>query len=675
MSNKKRTDREHAGRRLEQLYQIINHHNHLYYGLDQPSVPDAEYDRLYREMLGLEHAFPDLVTEQSPSRHVGAEPVAAFVEVAHKLPMLSLANAFDQSEMAAFDRRVRERLGIEAVEYVAETKLDGLAVSLLYEQGRLTRAATRGDGSRGEDVTRNARTIESIPSELSGGDIPTMLEIRGEIIMEKERFRIFNEKQQQLDAKVFANPRNAAAGSMRQLDPNVTATRPLSFIAYGAGYHSDDLACDRHSDILRRIHSWGVPISQDWSNVSGLEGCLSYYLMIGNRRTRLPYQIDGVVFKVDSIEYQQKLGFVSRAPRWAIAYKFSPEEEITEVLDINVQVGRTGALTPVARLKPVFVGGVTVTNATLHNEDEVRRKDVRVGDTVIIRRAGDVIPEIVSVVLDKRLQDATEFSMPETCPDCGSMVNRSEGESVSRCSGGLFCPSQCIQSIIHFASRHALDIDGLGEKLIEQLFRKGYVRNVADLYDLSKQQLMELERMGEKSSENLLAALEKSKSTQLHNFLYGLGIRDVGVATARALSLHFGSLDKILQADMDDLLSVPDVGPVVAGNISTFLHEPHNREIINRLIGSGVNWPDINTDEKKTLDGKVFVLTGSLTSLSRDEATERLISLGARVSNSVSKKTNYVIVGEAPGSKAAKAEKLGVKILDESEFLGLLDKS
>jgi DNA ligase (NAD+) len=673
MTRHKSLDRQQASNRIAELYQLIKHHNHLYYVLDQPSLPDAEYDRLYRELRELENTFPDLVSSDSPTQHVGAEPVAAFVEVAHKLPMLSLANAFDQDEMAAFDRRIRERLQIDNVVYAAETKLDGLAISLLYEQGKLTRAATRGDGTRGEEVTRNARTIKTIPEQLSGSAMPVMLEIRGEIIMEKASFRAFNQQQQQLDGKLFVNPRNAAAGSMRQLDPAITATRPLSFIAYGLGYYEGDLACAGHADILAKLASWGVPISPDSRTVGGLQGCLDYYAGIEQRRANLPYEIDGVVFKVNSIEAQKKLGFVSRAPRWAIAYKFSPEEEITEVLAIDVQVGRTGALTPVARLKPVFVGGVTVTNATLHNEDEVRRKDIRVGDTVIIRRAGDVIPEVVSVVKDKRRSDARQFSMPDSCPDCGSSVCRSEGETVSRCTGGLFCPSQCIQSIIHFASRRAMDIDGLGDKLVEQLFRKGYVSNVADLYELSKQQLSELERMGDKSSDNLLVALEKSKSTQLNKFLYSLGIREVGEATARSLSMHFGTLDKILDASLDDLLAVPDIGPVVASNIQTFLDEPHNREIISRLIQYGVNWPDVQVQVDNALNGKTFVLTGSLTSLSRDEASAKLVSLGARVSSSVSKKTDYVVVGDAPGSKAEKAEKLGVKILDEQAFLHLLE--
>jgi len=675
MADKESRGREAARQRLAELYQTINHHNYRYYSLDDPSVPDAEYDRLYRELLELEVAWPELVIADSPARRVGAGPTAGFTEVEHKLPMLSLANAFDEVEMQAFDRRIRERLDLDTVIYSAETKLDGLAISLLYEKGRLVRAATRGDGSRGEDVTRNAMTIKVIPKLLMGKEIPASVEIRGEVIMEKKSFREFNERQRLQEGKVFANPRNAAAGSMRQLDPDVTATRPLSFLAYGIGYHSHDLGCSAHTQVLAKLRGWNVPVSPDSRSVSGLEGCLRYYVEIGQQRIDLPYEIDGVVFKVDSIEYQKKLGFISRAPRWAIAYKFSPEEEITEVLDIDVQVGRTGALTPVARLKPVFVGGVTVTNATLHNEDEVRRKDIRAGDTVIIRRAGDVIPEVVSVVREKRSQVSKQFSIPRTCPDCGSLVMRLEGETVSRCTGGLFCPAQCIQSIIHFASRRAMDIDGLGDKLVEQLFRKGYVSNVADLYDLTLEQLMELERMGGKSSENLLTALEKSKSTQLHRFLYGLGIREVGEATARALAGHFGTLEKLMNADTEKLLSVPDVGPVVARNIRAFFDEPHNREVIGRLIGSGVNWPKIQTDTSKVLADKTFVLTGALSSLTREQASERLIAMGARVSNSVSRNTDYVVVGDAPGSKAEKAEKLGIRILDETEFLGLLDKA
>ena len=661
--------------RISELYDLINQYNYQYHVLDAPLVPDAEYDRLFRELVKLEQQFPDLKSPDSPTQRVGARPLTSFTEVEHKLPMLSLTNAFDLSDMQGFDRRVRERLEVESVEYVAETKLDGLAISLLYEQGKLVRAATRGDGYKGEEVTANARTIKSIPLRLTDSGYPETVEVRGEIIMEHKAFNEFNIRQQQQGGKLFANPRNAAAGSIRQLDPTITAQRPLSFIAYGTGYHSDDLKYERHSDIMHKLRVWGLPVSVDLDVVQGLAGCERFYNDIGNRRAGLPYEIDGVVFKVDLIEFQRRLGFVSRAPRWAVAWKFAPEEEMTTVLGIDVQVGRTGALTPVARLEPVFVGGVTVTNATLHNEDEIRRKDVRVGDTVIIRRAGDVIPEIVSVVEDKKKKRNKPFVMPVLCPDCGSAVIKSDEEAISRCTGGLFCPSQCIQSILHFASRRAMDIEGLGDKLVEQLFRKGAIKSVADLYTLTQVQLAELDRMADKSAANLIEALEKSKTTELHRFLFALGIREVGESTARTLSTYFGSIEKLMDVSIEDLLEVPDVGPVVANNIHGFFVEAHNREIIKRLQASGVNWPQQDTNKPRPLDGKVFVLTGSLISMSRDEASDKLAARGARVSNSVSKKTDYVVVGDTPGSKAEKAEKLGVKIINETELLRLLEQA
>jgi len=673
MSGNQVLKRNQAKARLAELYELINHHNHQYHVLDQPSIPDAEYDRLFRELLALEQQYPDLVTPDSPGQRVGAGPLAGFAEVEHKVPMLSLANAFDEADMQGFDRRVRERLEVETVEYAAETKLDGLAISLVYEQGILVRAATRGDGYKGEEVTANARTIKSIPLRLIGKGHPAALEVRGEVIMERDSFNEFNTRQQQQGGKLFVNPRNAAAGAIRQLDSSITAQRPLRFIAYGIGYHSDELVYQRHTEIMEKLKSWGLPISPDLAVVQGLAGCEQFYQRIGKRRASLPYDIDGVVFKVDSIDYQRQLGFVSRAPRWAIAWKYPPEEESTRVLGIDVQVGRTGALTPVARLEPVFVGGVTVTNATLHNEDEIRRKDVRVGDTVIIRRAGDVIPEIVGVVTEKRPAESVPFNMPTLCPDCGSAVTKSEDEAITRCTGGLFCPSQCIGAILHFASRRAMDIEGLGDKLVEQLFRSGYVRNVADLYGLTLEQLSGLERMAEKSATNLLNSLEHSKTTVLHRFLYALGIREVGESTARTLSTYFRSLDKLMNASVEELLEVPDVGPVVANTIHAFFAEQHNRAVIRRLQDSGVHWPQADMDRPRPLAGKTFVLTGSLTSLSRDEASDKLTALGARVSNSVSKKTDYVVVGDTPGSKAEKAEKLGVAILDEAALLKLLE--
>ncbi len=663
-----------ARARAVALAESLNLHNYRYHVLDQPSIPDAEYDRLFRELVALEEQYPALITPDSPTRRVGAGPSTTFNEVEHKVPMLSLANAFDEADMQSFDRRVREWLEVELVEYAAETKLDGLAISLVYEQGLLVRAATRGDGYKGEDVTANARTIKSIPLRLMGQGYPIALEVRGEVIMERAAFNEFNHRQQQQGGKLFVNPRNAAAGSLRQLDPAITAQRPLRFIAYGIGHYSDDLAYQRHSEVMEKLKSWGLPISPDLAIVSGLSGCEQFYSQIGARRASLAYDIDGVVFKVDRIDYQRQLGFVSRAPRWAVAWKYPPEEEITRVLGIDVQVGRTGALTPVARLDPVFVGGVTVTNATLHNEDEIRRKDVRVGDTVIIRRAGDVIPEVVAIVPDKRPTDSQPFIMPTQCPDCGSAVSKSEDEAITRCTGGLFCPSQCIGAILHFASRRAMDIEGLGDKLVEQLFRKGYVRSVADLYQLTLEQLTELERMGEKSAANLLGSLEQSKKTELHRFLYALGIREVGESTARTLASYFVSLERLMNASVDELLEVSDVGPVVANTIHAFFAEEHNRAIICRLQDCGVHWPQPNLDKPRPLDGKVFVLTGSLTSLSRDEASDKLTALGARVSNSVSKKTDYVVVGDTPGSKAEKAEKLGVKIIDEAELTGMLSQ-
>jgi DNA ligase (NAD+) len=661
-----------ARARALELAELINLHNYRYHVLDQSSIPDAEYDRLFRELVSLEAQYPELVTPDSPTRRVGAGPSTTFDEVEHKVPMLSLANAFDEADMQAFDRRVREWLEVESVEFAAETKLDGLAVSLVYEQGRLVRAATRGDGYKGEDVTANVRTIKSVPLRLVGQGFPAVIEVRGEVIMERAAFTEFNNRQQQQGGKLFVNPRNAAAGSLRQLDPAITSQRPLRFIAYGIGYHSEDLVYQRHTGVMEKLKAWGLPISPDLAIVSGLPGCEQFYQQIGRRRASLPYDIDGVVLKVDRIDYQRQLGFVSRAPRWAIAWKYPPEEEITRVLGIDVQVGRTGALTPVARLEPVFVGGVTVTNATLHNEDEIRRKDVRVGDTVIIRRAGDVIPEVVAIVPDKRPVDSQPFSMPTLCPDCGSAVSKSEDEAITRCTGGLFCPSQCIGAILHFASRRAMDIEGLGDKLVEQLFRNGYVRSVADLYQLTLEQLTGLERMGEKSAANLLGSLEHSKKTELHRFLYALGIREVGESTARTLGTYFGSLDKLMNASVEQLLEVPDVGPVVANTIHAFFAEEHNRAIIRRLQDSGVHWSQPDTDKPRPLDGKVFVLTGSLISLSRDEATDKLTALGARVSSSVSKKTDYVVVGDTPGSKAEKAEKLGVRIINEAELVAML---
>lgn len=665
--------RKDAARRTADLRARIEEHNHRYYVLDDPIISDAAYDLLFQELQALEREHPSLITPDSPTQRVGAKPAAEFNEVRHGVPMLSLENAFSEEELAAFDQRVRDRLGIERVAYAAEPKIDGLAVSLVYEDGRLARAATRGDGEVGEDVTLNIRTIRSIPLRLRGAGHPRILDLRGEVFILKKDFGSLNASQDAAQQKRFANPRNAAAGSLRQLDPAVTARRPLSFYAYGAGLLPEHAFCVSQTDLLARLRQWGLPVSPDADRVTGVDGCRRYHARAAARRMRLPYEIDGVVFKVDDFQEQTRLGFVSRAPRWAIAYKFPPEEAETRVLNIEVQVGRTGALTPVARLEPVQVGGVTVTNATLHNADELKRKNVRVGDTVIVRRAGDVIPEIVKVDPARRPRGAKVFRMPVRCPVCGSGTERIEGEAVIRCTGGLYCPAQCIQSILHFAGRRAMDIEGLGDKLVEQLYHARMVHNVADLYALSEDALAELERMGPKSAANLVAAMEKSKRTRLDRFLYALGIRDVGEATARELAAHFGDLDRIRRASQEELEAVQDIGPVVARHVRTFFHEPHNAQIIDRLLQAGIDWPRAARRAGHALAGKTFVLTGTLSGMTREEAGNRLRSLGAKVSGSVSKRTDFVVAGEDPGGKLAKARKLGVAVLDEQALMELLE--
>ncbi len=664
-------------REAEALRRQIEYHNYRYYVLDDPEIPDAEYDRLMRRLQRLEQAHPEIVTPDSPTQRVGARPREGFREVRHELPMLSLNNCFSEEELRAFDRRVREALAVDGpIDYVAEPKLDGLAVSLVYERGELVLAATRGDGYTGEDVTANVRTIRSVPLRLLGDEIPTRLDVRGEVYMPVEGFRRLNEEAAKRGEKTFANPRNAAAGSLRQLDPRITARRPLEMYCYAIGLAEGVTLADTHFDQLEQLRGWGLRVSREVRRVEGVDGCLRYYEELGGRRDRLPFEIDGVVYKVDRIDWQARLGYVSRAPRWAIAHKFPAHEEMTRVLDVVFQVGRTGALTPVARLEPVFVGGVTVSNATLHNMDEVERKDIRIGDWVIVRRAGDVIPEVVSVVRSKRPADARKVVLPKHCPVCGSAVVRLEGEAVARCTGGLYCPAQRRESIKHFASRKAMDIEGLGDKLVEQLIDKGLVEHVDDLYRLTVEQLVTLERMGEKSAKNLIAALEKSKHTTLARFIYALGIREVGEATARALAAHFRSLDKLRNASVEALEAVPDVGPVVAGHIHAFFRQPHNLEVIDNLIAAGVHWDEPEEPPEPAalpLAGRSFVLTGALTSMTRDEAGERLMALGARVSGSVSKKTTAVIVGDKPGSKLARAEKLGVPVLDEAGLLQLLE--
>ena len=649
----------------------MNEYSYRYHVLDDPAVPDAEYDELFRELVRLEEEYPNLVTPDSPTQRVGESPLSEFSEVRHEVPMLSLDNAFNDEELAAFDKRVRERLELTEIQYAAEVKLDGLAISLLYEQGKLVRAATRGDGATGEDVTANVRTIKSVPLALRGAGFPARLEARGEVFMTKSGFEELNNRQREQEEKLFANPRNAAAGSLRQLDPRITAKRPLQFFAHGIGIVDNGEISSSHFDVLQSLKTWGLPVSAETERVAGIDECIAFYRKIAETRVRLPYEIDGVVFKVDDLELQAELGFVSRAPRWAVACKFPPEEAMTEVLDIEVQVGRTGALTPVARLKPVFVGGVTVTNATLHNADEVQRKDVRAGDTVVVRRAGDVIPEVVRVLLESRPQETHRFSMPENCPVCGSPVERTEGETVVRCTGGLHCRAQSIQSIIHFASRRAMDIEGLGDKLVEQLFDTGLLRNVADLYKLEREKVAALDRMGEKSSENLLRAVSASRHTRLNRFLYALGIREVGETTASNLARHF-KLEELRSATEDKLCEIQDVGPVAAGNIVRFFRDKRNTSIIDALLGAGITWENTREEHTADLQGKTFVITGTLAALSRNEAKDRLISRGAKVSGSVSGKTDYLVAGENPGSKLDRANSLAIKILDEAALLDML---
>ena len=737
-----------AAQQIERLRARINHHNRLYYVYDAPEIPDAEYDRLMRELQALEQQHPDLITADSPTQRVGDAPLDGFDEVTHRVPMLSLDNAFSEQEMNDFERRIRERLKLDAkapVTYLAEPKLDGLAVSLRYEAGQLVQGATRGDGSRGEDVTSNVRTINAIPLKLDGDDWPEVLEVRGEIFMPRAGFEKLNARAREQGEKTFVNPRNAAAGSLRQLDPRITAKRPLSFYAYGFGEISTGSLAPTQSACLDRLKSWGIPVSPIAEQMEGVSGCLDYYGRIMQQRDGLAYDIDGVVFKVDELAMQSALGFVSRAPRWAIAYKFPAQEEMTRVEAIEFQVGRTGAVTPVARLQPVFVGGVTVSNATLHNMDEVRRKDVRPGDQVVVRRAGDVIPEVVSVVDAGRADRAAPVVLPEQCPVCGSRVITAEGEAIARCSGGLFCSAQRKEAIKHFASRKAMDIEGLGDKLVEQLVEQEEgIKTPADLFSLSKEQLAGLERMAEKSAQNLIDALEKSKTTTLGRFLYALGIMGIGETMANTLAKSLGSLEAIMALRLADLVEIkpsqaeklqqalqalpesarlpandpgfasrfefkwltpahvdllaekfPDldslmaaepeaianqpshaiegVGTVLADQLVTFFRQDHNREVIRALLDAGIHWPDVEpvSDEEQLLAGKTCVITGTL-SRPRGEIKAGLEALGAKVSGSVSKNTDYLIAGEKAGSKLTKAEGLGVQILDEAGLEALL---
>jgi DNA ligase (NAD+) len=674
--------------RAASLRAEIERHNHAYYALDSPSIPDAEYDRLFRELQALEQAHPQLLTADSPTGRVGATPLKSFPQRAHGVPMLSLNNAFEPAELEAFDQRVRDGLEtIATVDYAVEPKFDGLAISLTYIDGVLAYGATRGDGSTGEEVTPNLRTLRSIPLRLNGSAWPALIEVRGEILMFKAAFAELNARQRAQSEKEFANPRNAAAGSLRQLDSRITASRPLSFFAYGVGAGGEVLHVKTHAELMDLLAAWGFPVAAERQVVKGAKGLLAYFAEIGQKRAGLPYDIDGVVYKVNRLAAQSQLGFVSRAPRFAIAHKFPAEEALTEVLSIDVQVGRTGAITPVARLKPVFVGGVTVTNATLHNEDEVRRKDVRVGDTVIVRRAGDVIPEVVAIVPEKRPmrpgQDlfdnqplAAAFEMPTSCPECGSAITKGIDEAIARCSGGLFCPAQRKQALMHFVARRAMDIEGLGEKLVEQLVDAGLIHSPADIYLLTLDQLAALDRMGEKSALNLLAAIEKSKQTTLARFIFALGIRNVGEATARDLANYFGQIEAVQAASVGTLQQIPDVGPVVAASITTFFAEIHNREVIDRLREAGLNWPDAEVSKagNRVLEGKVLVLTGTFPTLKRDEAKALIEAAGGKVAGSVSKKTDYVVAGEEAGSKLEKARELAVMVIDEGQLLELLEK-
>jgi DNA ligase (NAD+) len=693
---------EKARQRAESLRRDIETHNYRYYVLDAPTIPDAEYDKLFGELVELEKAHPELLTPDSPTLRVGGTPLKEFPQVTHRTPMLSLNNAFTDEDAIGFDRRVREGLGKDEIEYAAEPKFDGLAISLLYDRGRFVQGATRGDGYTGEDVTANLRTVRSIPLKLRGARPPASVEVRGEIIMYKADFERLNARQRERGEKQFANPRNAAAGSLRQLDPKITAARPLRFFAYGLGDFGGT-AFRRHSEVLDWIADQGLPVSAERATVRGLPGLLGFHRSMGEKRDKLPYAIDGVVYKVNRLDYQQSLGFVSRAPRFALAHKYAPEEALTEVIDIEVQVGRTGALTPVARLKSVSVGGVTVTNATLHNEDEVRRRDVWRGDTVVVRRAGDVIPEVVSVSKPGPRAPSDRFEMPARCPVCGSEVVRLEGEAAARCTGGLFCRAQRKQALLHFASRRAMDIEGLGEKLVDQLVDLEIVRTPADLYRLGVGALAGLERMGEKSAQNVVASIEKSKTPTLARFVYALGIPGVGEEVAKILARHFVELDALLHADWADIAErkkgiqkenaarkrrgeaplpsvLEGIGPELMESLKKFFSQEHNREVIAQLT-SGRDAVQVHAERpsqaatNRGFSGKTFVLTGTLPSMTRDKATELIESRGGKVIGSVSRQTDYVVAGENAGGKLEKAHELGVAVLDEAGLRRMFEES
>jgi len=660
---------------IEKLREQLNEHIYRYHVLDDPVISDAEYDRMFLRLKAFETDHPDSVTPDSPTQRVGAAPLKEFAEVKHDVPMLSLDNAFEDADITTFDQRIHDRLGThDAIEYCCEPKLDGLAISIRYQNGMFFQASTRGDGSTGEDVTENIKTIKMVPMRLRGGDYPRVLDVRGEVFMSKKGFAALNARAEKKGEKVFANPRNAAAGSVRQLDSRITASRPLEIFCYGVGAVEGGKLPGKHSEMLKCLANWGLRVSSLVEVMKGADECLKFYHRMAQRRDKLPFEIDGVVYKVNSIAEQEKLGFVSRAPRWAIAHKFPAEEAHTIIESVEFQVGRTGALTPVARLKPVHVHGVTVSNATLHNMDEIERKDIHIGDTVIVRRAGDVIPEVVGVVKGRRSAHVKKIVLPKQCPDCHSAIEQIEGEATARCTGGLICPAQRKETIKHFASRRAMDIEGLGDKLVEQLVDMNLLSSVADIYDLTQEQLANLERMGDKSALNLLEQIVKNKKTTFARFLYALGIREVGEATAKLLASYFKNLPALKAASEEELQSVPDVGPIVAAHIAHFFHEQHNREIISKLLKAGIHWEEVKDSRHVPLMGKTFVITGTLAEMSRDDAKERLEKLGAKVAGTVSSKTSYVVVGADPGSKLDKAKELGIPVLDDDHFKVFLEK-
>lgn len=667
---------EEIVQRCQRLKDDLNQHNHAYYVLDDPSIPDSEYDRLMRELQAIEQEFPQLLTADSPSQRVGGVALDSFSQVVHAVPMLSLDNAFSDTEMVDFDRRIKERINLsvsQQMTYACEPKLDGVAVSVLYKNGVLERAATRGDGSVGEDITANVRTIKSIPLRLQGDKLPNILEVRGEIYMPKDGFNRLNQKAKQAGEKPFVNPRNAAAGSLRQLDSKITATRPLEMCAYSVGQFEGGDKPNSHFQMLQMLGKLGFKINQHIKQVEGIDACEDYYQYLASIRDQLDYDIDGIVYKVNEFNLQERLGFVAKAPRWAIARKFPAQEEMTRLLDVEFQVGRTGAVTPVARLEPVFVGGVTVGNATLHNADEINRLGVCIGDTVIVRRAGDVIPQIVKAVVEKRPQGAQPIVFPERCPVCQSAVKRAEGEAVARCTGGLFCGAQTKEAIKHYASRKAMDIDGLGDKLVDALVDNDLIYSVADLYDLKLESLVNLERMAQKSAENLLKSIEISKQTTLPKFLYSLGIREVGEATAQTLANNFGTLDAVIAASMDQLLEIDDIGPIVARHIVDFFNNPDNLPIVEAIIAAGVQWKDIDQSaDSLPLKGQTWVLTGTLETMSRAEAKDKLQQFGAKVAGSVSAKTYAVVAGPGAGSKLKKAQALDIQVLTEQSLIEFL---